>query len=408
MAADKRKFSDTFLRSLQSAPTGLRVEFMDTVVPGFGVRLTDKGRKTFILLARYPGSNNPTRRKLGEYPSLSLEKARKKARDWIDLIKDGKDPRNEEEAQRRAEQRKRDDRFEGVVEAYVSRVLPSQRRGDIVAREMRREFCGRWTGRPISSIERRDVIEAISEVVERGATYQAHNLFGHLRSFFNWCIEAGDYGLEHSPCDRIRPNKLIGERKSRQRVLTDAELRAFWIATGEIGYPFGPLYRLLLLTGARKSEIGEARERELDRVKKALVIPPERFKSDATHIVPLTDEAMKVIDGLPVFEKPNFLFSTSFGVRPVSGFANAKERLDRLMAAELGRPLDPWRNHDLRRTMRTQLAALRVSDTIAEMVIGHGRRGLQRVYDQHSYEREMREALELWADRLHEIVTTSA
>lgn len=123
-------------------------------------------------------------------------------------------------------------------------------------------FVERWKGRPVSAIDRQDVLGVINEAVDRGAPYQAHNLLGSIRSFFNWAIATGDYGLEHSPCDRIRPKVAIGERKPRQRVLDDAELRALWKATGRMGYPFGPLYQLLLLTGSRKSEIGEAQRSE--------------------------------------------------------------------------------------------------------------------------------------------------
>ncbi|MEM8574790.1 MAG: tyrosine-type recombinase/integrase [Pseudomonadota bacterium] len=403
MASTKRKLSDTYLRSLKPA-TSKRIEVMDTYVPGFGVRLSESGRKTFILVARYPGSSNPTRRSLGEYPSLSLEKARKKAGEWRDLIRAGKDPKDEEADKRRAEQRKRADTFNGVAEDYIKRVLPKQRRGDIVAREIRREFSERWKGRPVTSIDRRDVIRVINETVDRGATYQAHNLFGHLRSLFNWAIEIGDYGLEISPCDRIRPKLLIGEREPRQRVLDDAEIKAFWKAADELGYPYGPLYQLLLLTGARKNEIGQARWSELDLEKKVLVVPAERFKSNAQHLVVLSETAVAIVEALPTFSEPDYLFSTTFGSRPVSGFAKAKEKVDCLMEAQLEAKLTPWRTHDLRRTVRTKLASLRVADAIAEMVIGHGKRGLQRVYDQHSYEPEMREALELWASRLRNIV----
>jgi integrase len=172
-----------------------------------------------------------------------------------------------------------------------------------------------------------------------------------------------------------------------------------------MGYPFGPLFRLLLLTGARKNELAQACWREIDRKEKLLTVPPERFKSDASHIMPLTAEAMAVLETLPTFEKGDCLFTNTFGERPVTAFAQAKERLDKFMAEELGAELKPFRTHDLRRTVRTRLAGLRVSDTIAEMVIGHGRRGIQRVYDQHKYEPEMREALALWAARLRDIVT---
>ena len=136
-----------------------------------------------------------------------------------------------------------------------------------------------------------------------------------------------------------------------------------------------------------------------------LTIPPERFKSDAQHLVPLTEAAWQIVESLPTFTKGDHLFSSTFGVQPVSGFAGAKERLDLLMGEEIGGELQPFRTHDLRRTVRTRLASLRVADAVAELVIGHGKKGLQRVYDQHKYEPEMREALELWAARLRSIVT---
>jgi integrase len=82
----------------------------------------------------------------------------------------------------------------------------------------------------------------VIDIITDKPLYQAHNLFGSLRAMLNWAIESGAYGLEHSPCDRIRPRRLLGERKPRQRVLTDAELRAFWKATGKMPYPWGPLY----------------------------------------------------------------------------------------------------------------------------------------------------------------------
>ena len=189
--------------------------------------MTDKRLRTFILIARFPGSSNPTRRAVGEYRTVTLEQARKTARAWLDLISAGIDPKEEVERKKRAELRKRADTFESAVDEYAKRVLPKQRRGKIVEHERRREFCERWGDRAITSIERRDVSDAIKEVVDRGALYQAHNLLAHLRAFFNWAISTEDYGLEYSPCDRIRPKLLIGERKPRQRVLTDAEIKAF-------------------------------------------------------------------------------------------------------------------------------------------------------------------------------------
>src|SRR5262249_48119435 len=134
------------------------------------------------------------------------------------------------------------------------------------------------------------------------------------------------------------------------------------------------------------------------------VIPPERFKSNETHLVPLTKDLVSILESLPRFND-DFLFSAKLGKTPVSSFTQPKHLIDAGMESVLGKTPPEWITHDIRRTVRTRLASLRVADVVAEMVIGHGRKGIQRVYDQHTYEQEMREALELWAARLRGIVT---
>ena len=350
--AERVKLSDRKLKSLKPAKADQRYEIMDTDVSGFGVRVTDKGKLTFFLLARYGSSNNPTRRAFGEYPTDSLADAREKARKWRKWVDKGVDPEDEIEAQRLAQLRKRADSFDVVAEQYIKRVLPKQRRGDIVAKEIKREFCERWMGRAITSITRRDVLDVINEAVDRGAPYQARNLLGHVRAMFNWAIEADDYGLEVSPCDRIRPKHLIGERSPRDRVLTDAEIRALWRSAERIGYPFGSVLQLLMLTGVRKSEASDAQWPEFDLDRKLWTVPSERFKSKSTHLVPLAKDAVSLLEGVPRFTTGTHLFSTSFGQKPITGFAKAKLRLDKFMTEELGKAPTPFRLHDIRRTVQ--------------------------------------------------------
>jgi integrase len=401
----KRTLTDRGIKALKPAKPGKPYDAMDAVVPGLGVRVSETGRRTFILVARFPGSKNPTRRALGEYGALTLEHARSKARNWIELIRRGIDPKVQEERTRREELRKQQTTFEAVAEDFIERHIKGQRRATDTQREIRKELISRWRTRPISEIARDDVVRLIEEISDRPAPYLAHIVLGHIRSLFNWAINRGTYGLENSPCDRVKPAALIGPKVPRQRVLQDPELGSLWRASETLGYPFGPLYRLLLLTGARTGEIAGARWREFDLGKKVWTVPPERFKSNATHLVPLSAPAIAIIEALPRFGKGDHLFSTTFGEKPVSGFSKSKDRLDALMAEGLGSSPDPWVIHDIRRTVRTRLASLRVSDMVAEMVIGHGRKGLQRVYDQHGYEAEMREALEQWAGRLRDIVS---
>jgi integrase len=378
------------------------------------------GQRSFVLVARFPSgggkARNPTRRSLGSYGLLTLEKARQKARAWLDLIDRGIDPRLEEQQQRQAALRRHENSFAAVAEQFIKRHVSKIRKAAVVERELRREFVARWGARPITDITQHDVVAVIDEVVDRGATYQAHNLLGHVRGLFNWAIARGVYGLDRSPCDRLRPAAVIGKKLARQRVLNNDELRAFWRATGKIGYPYGPLLRILAFTGQRKSEVAEARWSEIDLERKVWTIPAERMKADAPHVVPLTDDVVAIMESLPRFKKGDHVFSTTFGAKPVNGFSKVKERLDRRMLRSwraLARVrgedhqqalIKPWVIHDIRRSMRTGLSALPVPDLVRELVIAHTKPGLHKVYDQYAFVDEKRRALELWAARLRHIV----
>jgi integrase len=253
---------------------------------------------------------------------------------------------------------------------------------------------------------------AVIKPIKARAPYHAHNVLGYARRLFSWAIEQHAYGLKTSPCDRLKPSKIIGERKPRSRVLTDDELRAFWRATGRMRYPFGAALRMLAFTGQRHLEVTGVPWSEFDLAKRIWTISQERFKSDTPHQIPLTNDVMVLLESLP--RVGEFVFS--FGKRGTDIHQNIKRKLDarmlrtlKAMACKRGEDpsrveLKPWVIHDLRRTLRSHLSALRIPDHIAEMVIGHGRQGLQRVYDQHRYESEKREALEAWGKRLRDIV----
>jgi Arm DNA-binding domain/Phage integrase central domain len=195
----KRTLNDRVIKSLKAAKRGQRYEVMDALVPGFGIRVTDKGAKTFILIARYPGSENPTRRALGEYGELTLEQARVRARDWHTLIGRGIDPREQVERQRLAEQRKRANTFAAVAEDFIEGKLPSERNGKSVELDIRREFIPAWGGRRVTEITPLDVRAVVKRAKDRGAPYQAHALLATARRLFNWAIEQHAYGLETSP-----------------------------------------------------------------------------------------------------------------------------------------------------------------------------------------------------------------
>jgi integrase len=428
----KSTLTDRKLNSLRQdatrADTLGHYDTWDAVVPGLGVRTSATGRRTFVLMVRYPGSKNPTRRALGTYGELTLEQARDKARTWLELIRKGIDPAIAEEEQRRAAIRLHENTFSAVVEDYLRLQVvgvdpdrPRQRLALEVARDFRNIFVRLWGERPITSISRLDVLTFIENVRDHGTTaalsgktngepapVQARKLLGYLRTFFSWAIRRGTYGLETSPCDHLRALDVVGDKRASDRVLDDAEIRAFWQATGEMAYPYGPLYRLLLLTGLRLNEVADASWPEFDLPGKIWTIPAHRMKGKngkaRPHSVPLTADMLAILDTLPRFNAGPYLFSMSSGESAVYVGDRVKDRLDSAMAKRLRTDLLPWVNHDLRRTLRSRLSKLRVNADVAEAVLAHVKPGIRGVYDRHEYADEKRHALELWSQNLRRIV----
>ena len=214
----KRTLNDRTLKALKPARKGKTYDVLDALVPGLAVRVSETRKRTFILVARYPGSKNPTRRALGEYGELTLVQAREKARDWLELLRRDIDPREDQERQRTAEQRKRGNSFRVVAEEFIKLALigpdperPKQRKAFEVKRDIEREFIARWNGRPITDITQHDVMAVIDAAVLRGSPYQAHNLLGHIRRLFNWAISRGLYGLDRA----LRPHEAEGGHRQK-------------------------------------------------------------------------------------------------------------------------------------------------------------------------------------------------
>jgi integrase len=387
----KKLLTDKSVMALKPARAGRRYIVGDVAVPGLGVRVTANGHRTYILGARFPGSNHFVRRELGEVGVITLAAAREQARTWLVEIKSGIDPAKKASTPKL----EINNSFEHVASAFIARHLPTQRKGARVAREIRNELIPHWGALPIDKITRQMVVELVEAIVDRPAPRHAHTIFSHIRLIFNWAIGRSIYGIEHSPTDRLRPLQLIGQKKTRERVLNDDELRALWAAT-EGWYPYGSLVRLLLLCGARLNECARAAWSEVDFARRTLTVPPERFKANSQHIIPLSDDAVALLQSLP--RRSDFVF-TSSGARPVGDFFAAKRKLDSAMG-----DVAPWCFHDLRRTYRTRLAELRVPDHVAELAIGHAKKGLRRVYDQYQYSSEVRDAMNAWAGRLRSIV----
>jgi integrase len=413
----RKTLTDRLLRSLK--PRTDHFDIMDTVIPSLGARVLKSGKVTFTLHGRFPGNPHFTRRALGLYGELSLLQARERGRDWLRLIERRIDPQAHEEQQQRTAERERQNTFAAVAEDFIANKLPSERKGREVERDIRREFIPAWGKRPITEITARDVRDLI-RAKARTVKPQARNLLGYAKRLFGWAVDQDCYGLEVSPAAALKPSKIVGDKVSGDRVLNDLELFALWRAAERTPYPVGPVYQLLLLIGLRLNEAADAHWREFDLAAKVWVIPRERMKGKngkaRAHAVPLTGIVLAILDKLPRFDRGDFVFSTTAGASPVWMSSKVKARIDarmlrtlRALARQRGEDpakvqLPAWTNHDIRRSVRSNLSRLKVTEEAREAVMAHVRPGIKGVYDLHDYLPEKVEALELWSARLKAIV----
>jgi integrase len=423
----KMKLTDRFLHSPRDPETGApiepaegkRVRIWDAHTNGLGLRITSTGKKSFFVVRRRRGEKHaqPITVVLGSYPDMSLADARDRADDLLRDLKKGVDPREVEAERRkaRAEQKKAEEVrkanvFSAVAETFIKRYVATKRTAVPIAQLVRREFVGRWGAKPITDIGRADIIGMVEEIAEDSPS-AAHQAIIYARLLFDWAIERGAYGVTSSPCHPIKVSRLITDLPGRRdRVLDDGELRLVWDAAwpvpgAEDVYPVGQFIRLLIVLGCRRGELAEMTWSEVDLEKASWTLKGDRTKNGDPRLIPLPRLAVEILAAMPRFTGP-FVFSTTYGKRPISGFAKIKQALDRRIAKfNGGEQIAPWRLHDMRRSMRTQLSAIpSITPLVAELMIGHRQRGIAAVYDLHAYEAEQRSGFEAWCARLTAIV----
>jgi integrase len=352
---------------------------------------------------------------IGRYPAIKPAQARKEAAAALERLRQGFDPAEEKRARRDLPSPDADS-FSAVAYDYLERHLAKNNAASTyqeAKRDLEHDALPKWGKRPVASISRRDVIDLIDGIIARGAEVQANRTLARLRALFNWAIEKERVGA--SPVARVKPPT---KEKPRDRVLMDDELRWFWAACDEIGWPFGALAKLLLLTAQRRDEVAGIEWAELDFTKRVWVIPRHKTKSDRAHEVQLSDEAMELLQTLPRVSD-QLLFTTT-GSTVVSGFSRSKRRLDAAMlkakriefGARKGDAISRWTLHDLRRTAATGMARLNVSPHVVDRILNHTSgtiRGVAAVYNRFAYLDERRAGLEAWGTYLTELLkrTTS-
>jgi integrase len=368
-------------------PASARREIPDGVVSGLYLVAQPSGKKSWAV--RYRVAGTPRKFTIGAYPGIGLKDARALASAALVEVAGGNDPGAEKKAARAADTG--DDIIETIVAKFVERhAKPKTRKSTWVETErvLNKEIVERWRRRRLADITRADVHNLLDSIVDRDAPALANRTLALFRTMCGWAVQWGI--ITTSPCDRVKPP---APSVSRDRILSDAELKAVWNACDELGWPFGPFIRLLILTGSRRSEVAEMTWAEIDFETATWVLPKERAKNNREHTLPLSDAAIAILRELP--HTGDFVFSC-FGSKPITGFQNAKNRLGGLLPADM----QPWTLHDLRRTAASGMARLGVNVAVVERVLNHVSgtfKGVVGVYQRHDFADEKRRALESWA-----------
>jgi integrase len=413
----KKRLTEMTVTNTKAPPKGgKRIEMWDTALPGFGLRITPQphdARSYFVMTMAGDGeivrdddgkivSGRRLRRfTIGNARVLPLDEARQRAREIL----------------RRAEAGEDDPAHPGVTvptfRSFVADYLERRRgswRPSTYATQTRilGHLNTRWGDRPINKIRQQDVQALIDDTAAR-APIQANRQLSALKAL---CADALRRGaIDASPVALMRPPS---KERVRERALSDAEIALFWSAASEIGGTFGLAFKLLLVTGQRRSMVRLMSWDELDLQRKVWTVAGSKMKAGKEHQVALSDLAMEILAeaksvatslGRPTDR--GYVFSRSAKYDPIAGFAWVKTRMDQLMNKTAGKPLATWRLHDLRRTMTHGLAQLGFPPHVADRILAHSQgtiRGVAAVYNQYQYLDERRDALAAWGRKIEEII----
>lgn len=392
----------------QGPPQEGHTTYWDQTLPGFGLRISSKNRRTWVVTYVVKGGKQ-VMETVGTMATIpNVGEARGRARMSMNRAREGVHPVEERKEQKAAAEAAAEVKaftFNKLADQFIREHVERNNRPVSVyeSKRMLARVGERWGHRQAQSITKADVYAVIEEIASRRlrkrasmpgpSLVMANAVLRCLRTLFRWAVAKGL--VDRDPTEGVL--KPLTKETPRDRVLDDREIVLMWNGSDELGWPFGPIAKLLLLTAQRESEVAGMRWSEIDFEKAVWKIPATRAKNAKAHTVALSPLAIEVINAVP--NQGDLLFSKT-GKTAASGFSNAKERLNAFMSAGSDAPIPRWVWHDLRRTATTGLARLGIAPHIADKILNHSTgtiRGVAAVYNQHAYLDERKAALDVWA-----------
>lgn len=414
--------TDVGVRALLRQSRDEQIEVPDGSVPGLKLRVGARGRGTWTLRLSVPGEGGVTARgcrragrkyrlTLGEYPVLTLMGARARANEIIDQARHGFNPVAAIEQKATANGLTIAGLWTRFLKDYIeSRELRAKQKYVLAFTTHIDPVIGTL---PADLFTREDARLVMNRARERrartegvrggriGGVEAARTAVGVLRQMISWGIEESILKRPDNPVSKLQKN--LPKKQSGERVLSLSEARIVFQAAGEIGYPFGILVQLMLLTACRSAEWSRARRSWIDYAESLSVVPALGYKSNHVHVVPLVPCAVELLKAIPEQRSGDFILSSTGGSKPLRGIPKFfRTRLQDQILAHTGTRMAHFTSHALRRTVATRLAeSLGDSgDKLIKRVLGHADGSVTAIYNRYGYVKEMRAALERWADEL--------
>ncbi len=400
------RFTDRSIAALK--PKAKLYEVWEDGRTGLGVRVSPKGRKSWIYMYRFDGKAR--RMGLGTYPAISLASAHVKHARAKELLEKGTDPGAQQVERKRAERSA--ETVADLIEEYLEKwARPRKRSAHEDERILRKDVLPVWGKLKAKEIRRRDVITLLDEIVDRGSPIQANRTLAVIRKMFNFAISRDI--VDATPVAMV---KAPAKENQRERVLSAEEIRTLWhgLDTAPMSHGFKLSLKIKLATAQLKGEIVGAAVSEFDLEASVWTIPGERSKNGQAHRVPLSSLALGLIhEAHDLAGDSPWLFPSPRGEGPIDPLAANHALYKTLRPAPRKRPkpaieIEDMTPHDLRRTAASFMTSLGISRLTVGKILNHVETGVTAVYDRHGYDAEKRHALDAWAAHLEGILSGKA